>query len=222
MSKIRVRDTRHEFLCVRVEEFAEPWAVRHVRPTFDGDAEAALSLSIALGNEKRGIVAVILWKARLPRPAFRAYLANVWGHDHSNLIAAAGTRRTLSAMFRYAEFALPNDLPERVRVWRGTSAMTLAQSRAGYSWTTNRDVACWFAMRFAEWNGRPLVLVADAALSDIALLHNDRDEHEAVLMRPQLGARIDGDEDDWRQRHALHSDEIRKHFAGIGLSYARA
>lgn len=198
-----------ERMCQGVEEFAEPWAVKHVRPTFAGDPGAAFSLSCSLSNDKRGVVAVVLWKAKIPQPAFRAYFAAVWAHDHANVVGAAGTRRGLAALFRYAAFPLPDELPQRVRVWRGTSRMTFARSRAGYSWTVDRDVACWFAMRFAEANGRPLVLMAEVDRSDIALYHDERSEREAVLMRPPADARIDGDPDDWRQRFALHASRKR-------------
>lgn len=198
-----------ELLCLYVEESAEPWAKRYVRPAFDGDSEAAMALSGLLGNDKRGDVAVALWRAKVPRPAFRKYFASVWDHDHRYVIAAAGNRRRLAAMFRYAAFPLPDELPDRVRVWRGTSALTFSQARVGYSWTTSRDVACWFAMRFAEKNARPLVLVADVNRGDIALSHNERSEHEAVLLRQPVGVTIHGDAADWLQCYARHQELMR-------------
>jgi hypothetical protein len=182
-----------------VESFVDEWAVEDVKPAFNGDVEAASSLSFAVDNHQRGIVAVEMWKARSPRAAFRAYLSGIWDHDHNHVIQAARTRRRLAAMFHYAEFPLPAHLPERVRVWRGTSNRTLNQARAGYSWTTDRDVACWFAMRFAihrdDWV--PLVLTEEVNKSDIVLFHNDRNESEVVLVTPPKSARIWGDRDDW-------------------------
>lgn len=204
-----MRTFLRETYCREVERIAEPWALEHVRPTFGGDAESAFSLCAALGNCSRGVVAVALWTAKVPKPAFRAYLASAWDHDHRHVIEAVGTRRRLAAMFRYATFPKPEGAQHTVRVWRGTSAMTLAQSRAGYSWTVDRDVACWFAMRFAEKNGRPLVVVAEVVRAHIALFHNEREEHEVVLMRSPAGARIDGEADDWRHRFELHNERIR-------------
>ncbi len=142
------------------------------------------------------MLAVGMWRAKVPVPAFRAYFSSVWDHDHRWVIDAAQNRRTLGYMFRYAAFPLPDELPDVVTVWRGTSYLPIKEARTGYSWTTDRDMACWFAMRFAEHNGSPLVLTADVAKSDIALFHNERSESEAVLIRPPA-ARIDGDVSDW-------------------------
>ncbi len=199
-----------EFMCAKLEESVEPWAKEYVRPAFDGDPKAAFSLCAALGNENRGAVAVVLWRSQVQREAFRRFFASAWDHDHKYVIAAAGTRRSLAAMFRYAAFPLPDELPERVRVWRGTSGMTFSQARAGYSWTTSRDVACWFAMRWAEQTGRPLVLVAEVSRGDIALFHNERDEHEAVLLRQPVGVAIDGVAADWLQCFDRHCEWSRK------------
>lgn len=179
-----------------LEKHGYPHEVKHARAAFDGDVEAASDLSCALENHKRGAVAVAMWRAKVPVEAFRAYLSAVWGHDHRYVIEAAKTRRTLAYMFRYAAFPLPAELPDMVTVWRGTSYLAIGDDKTDYSWTTDRDMACWFAMRFAENNGSPLVLTGDVAKRDIALFTNERSESEAVLMRPPA-ARIDGDVSDW-------------------------
>ena len=192
------------------EKYAYPHELEHARGAFDGDVEAAFSLSYALQNHKRGDVAVAMWRCKVPKEAFRAYFSSVWDHDHRYVIDAAKTRRTLAHMFRYAAFPLPAELPDVVTVWRGSSYLPFDDARTGYSWTTDRDLACWFAMRFADRNGSPLVLTADIAKRDIALFTNDRKESEAVLMRPPA-ARIDGDVSDWtacyqRKQDAMNSD----------------
>lgn len=151
-----------------------------------------------------------MWRTKVKREAFREYFSNAWNHDHRYVIAAAQTRRTLGYMFPYAAFPLPADLPDTVTVWRGSSYLPFDDARTGYSWTTDRDLACWFAMRFAERNGSPLLLTADIAKRDIALFTNDREESEAVLMRPPA-VRIDGDVSDWtacyqRKEDAMDSD----------------
>ncbi|MFP6558546.1 hypothetical protein WJ542_09510 [Paraburkholderia sp. B3] len=86
---------------------------------FSGDPNAALELAVALDNPKRGAVAVAMWDAKIPRPAFRKYLEAVWEHDYARVIGAAGTRRRLATMFRYAAFPLPDFMGPTVRVWRG-------------------------------------------------------------------------------------------------------
>ena len=192
------------------EKHADPHELKHARAAFDGDTDAAFSLGCALENHKRGAVAVAMWRSKVPVEAFRVYLSMTWGHDHRYVIEAAKTRRTLGYMFRYAAFPLPAEIPDVATVWRGSSALTLDKAKAGYSWTTDRDIACWFAMRFADRNGSPLVLAADIAKCDIALFTNDRGESEAVLMRPPA-ARVDGDVSDWsacylRQQKAMDAD----------------
>lgn len=181
-----------------VEQYADDWAKAHVAGAFAGDAAAAFSLVGALSNEKRGEVACAMWRAKVPRPAYRVYLGGAWEHDHRHVIAAAQTRRRLAFMFRYARFPLPADMPSVVRVWRGTSHLTLGQASRGYSWTTDRDVACWFAIRFSGADAAARVLSATVAKSEIALAHDERGESEIVLMRPPKAITSDGDIECWR------------------------
>jgi hypothetical protein len=180
-----------------IESGAPEFIAKHVRPAFSGDVDAAYALSALLPNRERGWMARTMWRTKVPRPAFRAFFSCVWDHDHREVIAAAETRRRLAFMFRYADFPLPDWMPDTVRAWRGTSALPFAEAAAGYSWTTDRDTACWFAMRFAERNGSPLVLAADIPKSDIVLFHTLRNESEAVTLKPPVAV-IDGTPVDWR------------------------
>jgi hypothetical protein len=186
-----------------------PWAEKYVVPAFAGDVDAALSLAVALTNAERGAVAVLMWRCRVPVGAFREFFSTVWRHDHREVIETARNPRTLAALFRYAAFTLPAELPEVVTVWRGSSGLQLSEVKSGYSWSTNRDVACWFAMRFADRNGSPLVLRADVSRPDIALFTNDRSESEAVLTRPP-NARVDGDVSDWNECYRRHEKALRE------------
>jgi hypothetical protein len=170
-----------------------------IAQTFEGDPEAAFGLSIQLDNHQRGEAAFLLWLAKIPVPAFRAFMQSVWEHDHRHVIAAAGTRRDLEAMFRYAAFPLPTDMPETVTVWRGTSALSRLEAARGLSWTLDRDRACWFAMRFAECKGSPLVLSARVPRSEILLYTDEGQEREAVVFRKR--AKVDGTPDDWASRY---------------------
>lgn len=207
---VSVHDFMKEIALKRLQDICKDFECKHARAAFYGDVEAAFRLSCALNNDKRGIVAVSMWQCKVKKEAFRAYFSSVWSHDHREVIEAAQTRRTLAYMFRYAAFPLPAELPDVVTVWRGSSALSFDATRARYSWTTDRDLACWFAMRFADDNGSPLVLAADIAKRDIALFTNERSESEAVLMRPPA-ARIDGDVGDWaacyqRKQEAMNID----------------
>jgi hypothetical protein len=186
-----------EYFAYQASQIADEWAKKYVTPAFRGDPEAASDLAIALGNANRGAVAVAMWQGQVAPAAFRAFLSPVWDHDHHHLFAAARTRRRLASMFRYAAFSLPANIPATVQLWRGTSGFPLEDATRGYSWTTNRATACWFAMRHERFFGAPLVLRATVKKSRIVYASNERGEHEAVLMRPPAGASIDGSPSDW-------------------------
>ena len=192
------------------KELFEPHEWQYMEAAFNGDVEATGMLTVSLSNDKRGAVAVAMWRAKVKRDAFREYFSSVWEHDHRYVIDAAQTRRTLGYMFRYAAFPIPAELPDVVRLWRGTSKLTIAKAREGYSWTTDRDTACWFAMRFADTNGAPLVLTAEVAKSDIALFTNAREESEALLIRPPAAVKIDGDATDWQDGYDRYEAKKNK------------
>jgi hypothetical protein len=203
-----MNDLHRELTIFFVEKFSDEWAREYVGPAFRGNPDAAGFLASSLSNAKRGHVAVAMWEAKVPRDAFREYLAAVWTHDHAELIVAAGKRR-LAAMFRYAAFPMPEEINGTVRVWRGTSGITAKQARCGYSWTINRDVACWFAMRFAKQKGNPLVLSAQVTKEEIAFYENDYEQEVLILTAPKT-CEIDGDEEDWIRCASRQQEEIRK------------
>jgi hypothetical protein len=68
----------------------------------------------------------------------------------------------LTKLFRAAEFD-KDHLPEAFDIWRGGVGQQSTDWHGvafGISWTRNRDVACWFALRpSGSWiRGEPLVL----------------------------------------------------------------
>ncbi len=213
-SAILERDRRIRWAS-QIECLIPVFGLRHLEPALvDGDVEAAHGLYCAVKSRDRGDLALALWRARMPVPAFRTVLAAAWDHEHRELINAARCWRVpLRELFRYAAFEIPAGTPEIVTVWRGTSALCLAEARRGYSWTTNRDVACWFAMRFVERNGQPLVLRADVHRLGVALFHDGRGEHEVVVLDARRLRRVelDGCPEDWQQGFARYSSEIAEH-----------
>lgn len=217
MATSHFTDFYREYLKGELERIAEPWTLEYIAPTFGGDPESAFSLCVALDNPKRGIAAVVLYRARIPVPAFRAYFASAWDHDHRWVINAAKAARVpLRRMFRYAAFGLPDHLPDVTTVWRGTSYLTHAQSASGLSWTTDRDCACWFALRFAERNGRPLVLRTEVQREEILLYHDERNESEAVIFdRTRSLAPVDGDPAEWAKGFERYESGIRLHNARV-------
>lgn len=193
----------------KVKQDAESHEMKYLEPAFNGDVYAAESLVLALGNEKRGTVAVAMWQAKVERLAFSVFLAAAWEHDHAYIISAAETRRRLTAMFSYAEFSLPTHLPEIVRIWRGTHGLTARQAAKGYSWTTERDVACWFAF-FRNADRAPQVITTTIPKEQIAYFSNQRNEQEIVLIKPPKSVFIDGNIEDWRIGYARHQEQIQK------------
>lgn len=198
-----------DYCLQQIKQHIESYALQYLEPAFNGDVQAAESLVLALGNEKRGTVAVAMWQAKVERLAFRAFLAAAWEHDYAYIISAAETRRRLAAMFSYAEFSLPKHLPEIVRIWRGTHGITLRQAAKGFSWTTDRDVACWFAF-FRNTDRAPQVITAIIPKEQIAYFSNERSEQEAVLMKPPKSVCIDRNIEDWRVGYARHKEQIQK------------
>jgi hypothetical protein len=197
-------DHRLDYLAANLRPWVGCSAAKYVDAAVAGDADAAFSLTISLPNEQRGALAVAFWESGVAREAFRAVLASVWDHDHAHLIRAARTRPRLRAMFRDAAFPLPA-LPDNVTAWRGTNGISRSRAARGMAWTLDRDTACWFAMRFASFKGRPMVLQADIPSSSVALYHDEGGEREIVVFNVH-DAVIDGSEEDWREgaqrRHA--------------------
>jgi hypothetical protein len=182
-----------------LEDILPTYAARWLKPTFRGDVDAASNLCAALPGYQRGLVARAMWTAKAPVVAYRAFLGDAWDRDQAEVIAAAETRHRLGFMFRYAAFVLPVEAPERVAVWRGVSGISFWAAVPGYSWTTCRDVACWFAMRYAGPTRLPLVITASVRKDCIARFHNGGNEREITLLRPPAAAVTDGRPEDWMQ-----------------------
>ncbi len=206
-----LHDLSRAILAADLARKLDPVNADLIRAAFDGDVEAAEGLAMSsLSSADRGLVAVLMWRTKVPRPAFAAYLEQVWLFNHLNVKQAAGTRRSLAAMFRYAAFPIPDHLPPVVRVWRGTCGVTARMAERGYSWTTDRNVAAWFACRYAEDQRHALVLVDDVPKSEIAYFTNERHEQEALLFRQRVGARVDGVHADWLAGFEAHQKAIRQ------------
>ena len=169
-------------------------AKKYVPQAFAGDIEAAKYLAVSLNNHERGAAAVLMWQLKVKRSAFQAFFDSVWLHDHAHVISAAATRRRLTSMFKYADFPLP-DFPELLQVWRGTVGIKPEEASKGYSWTCNRDVACWFATRYDANESQ--VITATIRREEIVYFSNERQEQEVVLAKEPHFFCVDGDADNW-------------------------
>ena len=192
-----------------LQEELPPHALCYLDPAMSGDVRAAGQLTVAAPNELRGVLAVLLY-LDAPTDALRAFLESAWLHDHRYVIEAARTASRLRAMFRRAAYPVPPGLSDPLRLYRGTSILPRKAAAKGYAWTWDRDVACWFAVRFADRHGRPLVLAADVPLSRVSLFTDERGEREALVIGGCPEAVVDGAEADWREGYARYETAKNK------------
>jgi hypothetical protein len=128
------------------------------------------------------------------------------------LIATVNDRRVLRAMFHWATFPVPYDMPAMVDIWRGVNGQRSARRVArGISWTTDRDTACWFAMRFAGYGRKPLLIRATMPRGELFYPSNERQEF-VVICFDAADAAIDGNPEDWRpaadRRNQVHQNQL--------------
>ena len=149
---------------------------------FDGEPDAAANLAIAAPNQYRGMVAIAAYYLGTPEPAFRALLSSVWEHDAGYVQEAAGWDYGLvRRMFKAARFEHQISTP--TFIYRGVAGIDTRSACKGISWTTSRDVACWFALRAAYGNRRPLVIATVVQPENIIFFSNERQEREVILRR---------------------------------------
>jgi hypothetical protein len=158
-----------------------------------GDVDAVGHVVVALHNHDRGKLVAWAFQHKLPKLVLQSLLADAWGHDHQHVMAAARGIRQVLSWFRQAEFPVDH-LPESFPVWRGTSHSTLAQARRGLSWTLDKTVACWFALRYAR-DSDVLVLRREITRDQVLFHWTERDEAEVVIAPG--GGDIDGDVGEW-------------------------
>lgn len=117
--------------------------------------------------------------AKVATETLRAALAEIWGHDHHYLFVGFTRPYLRQIMRQYG--TLPATLPTKLTVWRGGPGPA-AKLRRGWSWTTDRGAACWFA---TQWRvnqarlGTPLVLRSEIDAADI--VHHDPHDSEFVI-----------------------------------------
>jgi hypothetical protein len=106
-----------------------------------------------------------------------------WDHDHEEMHKAFDGMWWLADALR--DVAPPITRKKRLRVWRGIIVDQGDPSEAvfGLSWTRDRDVACWFAMRWHSikpaW--RPFVFEMIVDPPEIIAFHNARSEFEVII-----------------------------------------
>jgi hypothetical protein len=174
-----------------------------------GDAEAAISLSLT-DNNLRPLVLFCLYAACRNSAGFKAALTDIWSHDGPLLL------RAISAPLLSDMFMVGGVRPEwqgPVTVYRGGQG-DIDVVRRGWSWTTERGVAAWFATRYATKN-EPVVVVATVKSSRIVHVCDERIEHEVVIRGGAKRAMISGTPDEWLMEAAAWHANVTIHQAKL-------
>ncbi len=95
--------------------------------------------------------------------------------------------------------ALPG--PGPFIVYRGICGKGRFRRERGLSWTGSLDMACWFAMRYADHLGDPAVYTATVRAKDVFFYTDDRQEREFVCW-PKRISPLQISEQDMRSRAA--------------------
>lgn len=131
-----------------------------------------------------------------------------WNHDHREVIESFGSSDQFIAALTEVAPCLESSLSRRIEAWRGAVLSkddSLWQS-VGPSWTRNRDVACWFALRdyvpILQPSLTPLVLHAKIDRSLVVAQHDERTEQELIVDPSRLlvttnSVKLDGVDDTW-------------------------
>lgn len=135
-------------------------------------------------NSSRGYVAREIYeqhRSTNPKLAYAA-LMTAWEHDHGPTVEAFETEDDFAAALR--EVAPPIKRKRPLRVWRGIYVRDAhpMEAAVGLSWTRDRDIACWFAMRFSEVSGvRPFVFETYVPPEEIVTFYDGRGEAEVIV-----------------------------------------
>jgi hypothetical protein len=161
-----------------------------------GDAEAAFRLSCT-DNNLRPLVLLCLYAACRKSAGFRAAFAEIWLHD-GQLVHRAFSGPLLFDMLMVG--GVRPDGRGLITVYRGGQG-GIDVLRRGWSWTTQRSVAAWFATRYVT-TLEPVVVEARINSSRIVHVCNERDEHEVVIPRGVRGAIVSGTLAEWMMEGA--------------------
>ena len=149
----------------------ENFNFRNIRTVDD-----AFTFIVTLPNTQRGIAAKLLYEHRhvvSNRVAFRG-LMEAWNHDHAWVLSAFGSGIAFAAALREVNPARKSGA--RLIAWRRVDNINAA---LGLSWTTKRDVACFFAVRSPKKT--PFVFRCELHPDDIVARYNERYEHELIV-----------------------------------------
>ena len=181
-----------DWLVPRLRKELPSYALRHFDGALAGDEDAAGSLIVAAPNGYRDAIPLLMYLRGMGGPAYGAALSRAWYPDNDAVLDTVRHRGRLKAMFRRGAFILP-ELPDVVRLWRGTTGLNVRTAERGVSWTLDRNIACFFASRFGmKLPGAPLVIAADVP-REMLVFHTDERSEAQVVCFDVKGAWDDGD-----------------------------
>jgi hypothetical protein len=154
------------------------------------DADVATLIG-ALPNRDRGRAAKLIYGKRnvLGKQIAYSALLKAWQHDHDMVRDAFGDdRKFVNALSRVSP---PSKKKRSVRVWRGINRL---EGALGASWTTDRDLACWFAMRYFERCQTAFLFTCLLRPDQIVTEYNGRSEREVIPNPDALVDRVFLDE----------------------------
>ena len=167
----------------------------------DGDVEVLYRL---LPADLRGPLLLCLHHWNAAPEVLRECIRHFWKVDSGAILKPHGfSLECAREMFRQAQFPLPHDIPQIVRVWRGTAGRTLEQACEGLCWTLDRDAACWFATVYEDQTpGDPIVVTASIQADQILFFDQNDGLHEREVVLDRIaGGDIDpGAEAEWLER----------------------
>jgi hypothetical protein len=168
---------RYVTLNAQLRRSLPSYAYVHLEPALTGDIEKALSLLFAAPPHMRGDIALFFHLRSAPTALQCAVLDSAWTDSSQYVIEAAQTLPCLRAMFRAAKCPIPDTIPAKATVWRGTDR----HNRHGFCWTLDRAMAVWFARRVSFSGGSGVVLSSIVLRRDILFYSNEREESECVI-----------------------------------------
>lgn len=204
------------YLGQRFADEFEPPEDGLVARTFAGDTIAAAELAERTTCAQRARLAVALWRACPHDDAAAMFGVITWKRCPTSLALALGdgdwrlSRHNMRRMVRDWWLQPAEDkLPDPVRVWRGTFTLVCPHdpqyAAGGFSWTIDRDAACWHALsrceRVFDEARNPAVFVATVRRSDINAF--TQSDGEVILMNPPQ-ASVDGELADWKSAAVRH------------------
>lgn len=191
-------------------------------PALNGDIDAAETAWCQLEDWGRVTLTHYLWELReayrISPQVWARILELTWKRGKGGCLLFRESLRAktvikmfsaacaLTLMYRSGEHERLNNLPEEFVAWRGTSS-TSRHQWTGFSWTTDKDQAAWFAYRNSDGDSQPLLLHAVVRRSSVLACFNYEREVVVNPRRPrkQQSVEILPKENRWKRL-----DELRK------------